>query len=100
MVSGRVVKTRIDPVHGGEVDVRPGRAADPVALHQPDRLRPVQRVQVGQQPVGVRGDPHHPLLQVALEHREVAALAAPVGGHLLVGQHGAQPGTPVDRGLG
>ena len=82
-----------------EVDVRAPRAADPVALHQLDRLRPVQRVQVLDQPVPVRGDPHHPLLQVALEDREVAALAAPVRGDLLVGQHRAQAGAPVDRGL-
>ena len=78
----------------------PVGAADPVALHQLDRLGPVQRVQVVQQPVGVRGDPHHPLLQVALEDREVAALAAAVGGDLLVGQHRAQARAPVDRRLG
>ena len=84
---------------GREVDVRAGGPADPVALHQLDRLGPVQGVQVGQQPVAVRGDPHHPLLQVALEDREVAALGAAVGGDLLVGQHGAQARAPVDRRL-
>ena len=56
-------------------------------------------VQVLDQPVAVRGDPHHPLLQVALEDRVVAALAAAVRGDLLVGQHGAQPRAPVDRRL-
>src|SRR5690606_7441960 len=30
---------------------------------------------------------------------EVAALATALGRHLLVGQHGAQAGAPVDRGL-
>ena len=84
---------------GREVDVRAGGAADPVALHQLDRLGPVQRVQVVQQPVAVRGDPHHPLLQVALEDREVAPVGPAVGGDLLVGQHGAQPGAPVHRRL-
>ena len=62
-------------------------------------LGPVQRVQVVQQPVAVGGDPHHPLLQAALEHREVAAVGATVGGDLLVGQHGTQAGAPVDRRL-
>ncbi len=42
---------------------------------------------------------HHPLAQLALEDGEVAALAAPVGGDLLVGQHGPQTGAPVDRCL-
>ena len=67
-------------------------AADPVPLLQLDRLRPVQVVQVGQQPVGVRGDPQHPLPQRPAVDREVADVAAPVGGDLLVGQHRARPG--------
>ncbi len=74
-----------------------GGPADPVALHGLDLLRPVQHVQVVEQPVGVGGDPHHPLPQPFPEHREVAAVAAPVNGHLFVGQHGAQPGAPVDH---
>jgi len=37
------------PASVAEVDVRTTRAADPVALHQLDRLRPVQRVQVRRQ---------------------------------------------------
>ena len=36
-------------------------------------------------------------LQRALVHRVVAPLAAALGGDLLVGQHGAQRGAPVDR---
>ncbi|CAB4931797.1 unannotated protein [freshwater metagenome] len=100
-------------VGGAEQGVRPGGEdldvaephagtggpADPVALHLLERVRPVQPVQVGQQPLGVGGDPHHPLGQRAPEDREVAPLGAPVGGDLLVGQHRAQPGTPVHRGL-
>jgi hypothetical protein len=58
-----------------------------------------QPVQVVDQPVGVGGDPHHPLGQRAPEHREVAPLRAAVGGDLFVGQHRAQAGTPVDRRL-
>ena len=42
------------------------------------------------QPVGVGGDAHHPLAHVALEDGEVAAVAAPVGGDLLVGDDRAQ----------
>ena len=72
-----------------------GRAADPVALHGFDLLRPVQHVEVVEQPVGVGGDPHHPLPQPLPEHREVTAVASAVSGDLFVGQHGAQPGTPV-----
>ena len=98
-MSGRVVKTSIASERGLEADPRAGRAADPVALHQLQRVRPVQPVQVGQQPVGVGGDPHHPLLERAPEHGEVAPLGAPVGGDLLVGQHRAQAGAPVDRRL-
>ena len=81
----------------GEPDQRALGPADPVALHQLDGLGPVQGLEVAEQPLGVGGDAHHPLAQVALEHREVAALAAPVGGDLLVGQHRAQARAPVHR---
>ena len=83
-----------------EVDARTLGPADPVALHLLDGVGPVEQVQVGQQPVGVGGDPHHPLLEAALEHREVAAVGATFGGDLLVGQHGAQARAPVHRRLG
>ncbi|MDQ0952573.1 hypothetical protein QFZ24_006496 [Streptomyces phaeochromogenes] len=86
-------------VHG-EVDAGALGAADPVALLQLDGLGPVQRVQVVQQAVRVRGDPHVPLAQLGLEDGEVAALGAAVGGDFLVGQDGAQPGTPVDGRVG
>ncbi len=74
-------------------------AADPVALHQLDRLGPVEHVEVGEQAVGVGGDAQHPLLQRALEDGMVAAFAATVGGDLLVGEHGAERGAPVHRRL-
>jgi len=83
-----------------EVDVRALGTADPVPLHRGDLLRPVDQRQVVGQPVGVGGDPHVPLPQGALEHREVAALGAALGGDLLVRQHRAQTGAPVHRGLG
>ena len=82
---------------------RPGRPwLRPIQLRcmSLDLLGPVHAVQVVGQPVGVGGDPHHPLAQVALEDREVAALGAAVVGDLLVGQHRAQARAPVDRRLG
>ncbi len=88
-------------VAGGrrEAHERALRPPDPVALHELDRLGPVQPVEIVHQTVGVGGDAHHPLAQVALEDGEVADLAAPLGGHLLVGQHGAEARAPVHRRL-
>ena len=40
----------------GERIVAPDAATDPVALHGLDRLGPVEEVEIGEQPVGVRGD--------------------------------------------
>ena len=75
-------------------------ASDPVALHELDLLGPVHGVQVFGEAVAVGGDAHHPLAQVALEDREVAALGATIRGDLFVGQDRAQAGAPVDGGLG
>ena len=83
-----------------ERDQRPLGAADPVALHGLDRLRPVEAVEVLQQAVGVGGDPHHPLLERALEHLVVASLGPSLVGDFLVGQHRAQRRAPVDRRVG
>ncbi len=88
------------PAVGGEAHRGAVAATDPVALHRLDRVAPLQQVEVVDQPVGVVGDAHHPLAHVALEHREVAAVAAPVGGDLLVGHHRAQARAPVHRRLG
>ena len=88
------------PGRGVEVDARAGRPADPVALHRLQRVRPVEPVEVLEQAVGVRRDAHHPLAHRALEHREVAAVAAPVGGDLLVGDDRAEARAPVDRRVG
>ena len=90
----------MSPAVGTEQHRRARRSADPVALHGLDLLRPIQQFEIVEQPVGVRGDAHHPLPQPLPEHREVAALAAAVGGDLLVGQHGAQTRTPVDHRVG
>lgn len=85
----------------GDLEVNLGAfaAPDPVLLHELDRLRPVDQVKVVLQPVGVGGDSQHPLAQRTAEDRVVAAFAASVVGHLLVGQYGAQCRAPVDRDL-
>ena len=71
------------------------RAADPVALHRADLLRPVDRVEVVSEALAVGGDPHHPLTQVAREDRIVAALGTPFRGDLFIRQDGPQAGAPV-----
>ena len=82
----------------GERHLRALGAADPVALHRLDVRRPLDRVQVVEQAVGVVGDAEEPLLQLARLDRRAAALAAAVD-DLLVGEHGRVLGAPVDRGL-
>ena len=111
-VSGRVVKTRIaarssasavrlrvrrSPI--GKTSSAPSDPPQPVPLRRRGAVRPVHLrlvVQVGQQPVGVLGDPEEPLLQRPLLHHRAAALAAAVD-DLLVGEHGLVVGAPVDR---
>ena len=91
---------RLSQALDGEGDVGTLGAADPVALHGLDLLGPVHGVQVLGQAVTVGGDAHHPLAQVALEDGVVATLGTALAGDLLVGQHRAQAGAPVDRGGG
>ena len=80
-----------------ELDVGPGRAADPVPLHGQHPVGPVahQRGRVGQQPVGVLGDLEVPLGQHPADDLGAAPLA-PAVHDLLVGQHGLVLGAPVD----
>ena len=84
----------------GELDDRAVTGADPVPLLLLDRLGPVEPVQVVEQPLRVGRDPQHPLPQRPPVDRVVADVAAPVGGHLLVSQHRAKAGRPVDHALG
>ena len=84
---------------GGEADVGALAAADPVALLGLERVGPVEGVQVLEQPVGVGGDPQHPLAHPAAVHGIVPDGRAALGGHLLVGQDRPQPRAPVDRRL-
>ena len=99
----RVRARREDGVVGAQLvarerDLGALGAADPVALHRHDVLRPVDRLEVVEQPVGVVGDAEEPLLELARLDQRAAALAAAVD-HLLVGQHGRVLRAPVDRGL-
>jgi hypothetical protein len=79
-----------------ELDLRADAAADPVALHLLERLRPLQVVEVVDEPVGVRGDAQHPLAHRPALDRKPADLALAVD-DFLVGQHGAQTVAPVHR---
>ncbi len=80
-----------------EPDRRTRGAPDPVALHLLDGIGPVERGEIVEQAVGVRGDAQHPLLQRPAIHGEVPALAATVAGHLLVREDGTETRAPVDR---
>ena len=80
-----------------EVDLGALGPADPVGLHDLDRLRPVQPGKV-QQFVGVGGRAQEPLLQVALLDRGAAPPTAPLRAlDLLAGQRPIV-GAPVHRG--
>ena len=81
---------------GLEVDLGALGPADPVRLLDPDRLRPVEAVEV-EQLVGVLRRPQEPLLQVALLDERAAAPAAPVGALDLLARQGPVVGAPVDR---
>ena len=74
------------------------RATDPVALHRDDVRRPLDRLEVVEQAVGVVGDAEEPLLELPDLDRGAAALAMPVD-HLLVGEHGGVLRAPVDGRL-
>ena len=82
-----------------ERDVRALAAADPVALQQLDRLRPVQAVEFVDEPFRVRRDPQHPLAHRAALDGKPADLALAVH-DFLVRQHRAQRLAPVHRRFG
>ncbi len=82
-----------------EVAGEPGALADPVALHGDHLLRPAgELVQVGEQFLGVVGDPEEPAVHYLGQYRLVAPPAGAVD-HLFAGEHGLAVVTPVDRGL-
>ncbi len=92
---GEHVQRFAGQVREGEDHLRALGTADPVSLHQLDRLGPVDQREVVEQAFREDRDPHHPLAQGTLEHRMIAALGTPFVGHLLVGEHRAQRRTPV-----
>ena len=92
---------RVVDAHLGraELDLGALGAPDPVLLHAHDVRRPLDRLEVVEQAVGVVGDAEEPLLELARLDRRAAALAAAVD-DLLVGEHGLVLRAPVDRRLG
>ncbi len=72
--------------------------ANPVALHQFNRLGPVQIVESVKKPVGVIGYFEHPLADAFARHFGVAAVAKPVL-DFLVGKACLAGGAPVDGHL-
>ena len=81
-----------------KINFRPRASADPVALQFLDAGRPVEAVEFSLQPIGVGGDPQHPLPQRDAHHWMAAAFAH-AADHFLVGQHGAEGRAPVHRGF-
>ena len=73
-------------------------AADPVPLHRDHVRRPLDRLEVVQQAVGVVGDLEEPLLELPDLDEVAAALTAPVD-HLLVGENRLVVRAPLDRRL-
>jgi hypothetical protein len=84
----------------GELDFEAFGAADPVALHRLDGIRPArQRVEAVEQFLGVVGDLEEPLRNFALLDERAGAPAAAVD-DLLVGEHGLVDRVPIhDRVL-
>ena len=79
-----------------EQELRAFTAADPVTLEQLGGSRPIDLIEIREQPLGEVGDAEKPLLQRALLDRGAAALAAAVD-HLLVREDGLVLGAPVHR---
>ena len=75
-------------------------AANPVALHDLDRLGPVKAVKVVKQAVGICRDAHRPLPHVAFKDGIVADVAAAIGSYFFIRQDGAEPRAPVDGRIG
>jgi hypothetical protein len=73
----------------GKGQLRAFGAPDPVALHQLDRLGPVDALEVVEQAVGVGGDLEKPLLEILPGDRRIRVPPAAAVDHLFVGQDGA-----------
>jgi hypothetical protein len=93
----RKYRQRLIATDDRKVDFGALATTDPVALFFAS-FRPIQRLQLRRQPLGVVGDAELPLAQRHAHDRMIAALASPVD-HFLVGQHRAERRAPVDRHL-
>ncbi|OPZ99856.1 MAG: hypothetical protein BWY71_00894 [Planctomycetes bacterium ADurb.Bin412] len=78
-----------------EIDLRADTFADPVLLQLFDAFGPVQSFQIGQEPLGVFGDPQDPLPHGFADDGVAAALAE-TADDFLIGQHRSQGRAPVD----
>ena len=83
---------------GAKIDLGSFTAADPVALHLLDGRRPVQELEVLDEPVGIGGDAQQPLAEGDADDGMVAALGAALD-DLLVGEDRAERLAPVHRNL-
>ena len=79
-----------------EAQPRALRATDPVPLRLLRRRRPIERVEVVQQPLGVVRDAEEPLFEEALFNQRAAPFTAAID-HLLVREHGLVGRAPVHR---
>src|SRR5688572_18136091 len=81
-----------------EGELKPGAlgAADPVALHRLDPLRPIETIELVKQLLRVVGDAEIPLLEVSLVDDATAAIADVAFVDLLVGEDGLVIRAPPD----
>jgi hypothetical protein len=84
-------------VRDHKVDIGAFGAADPVALHGANFFGPAfERVEAGEEFVGVSGDAEEPLGEVALLDEGVFVTPAAAADDLLVGEDGGAERAPVD----
>ncbi len=86
------------PFHG-KTNFRALAAADPISLERFDRIRPIQALELVEQPIGQRGDAQHPLAHRTAHHRKPADFAFAID-DFLVRQNGPQLLAPIHRNFG
>src|SRR3954451_19473224 len=82
----------------GKLDLCTFTSTNPVALELLDSLRPIERVELSEQPLGIRSDAQHPLSHRPSNNRKTPNLAFSVN-NFLVRQYCAQFRTPVDSDI-
>ncbi len=80
-----------------EVDFSPLASADPVALAMDGAFRPIHRIEIAQQALGIRRDTQHPLAHVASYDRKAFFF---LFRNFFVRKYGSQLGAPVNRRIG